>query len=172
MIQIQRPPSIVSLKRVFSRALLVFVQALVFSTLSQAQATQVAPPDLLSSSALPLDLIESLTDDSDAAKCWHDELDGKNFDWNKDPATPVVKYQYRFRNRCQKAITCTLVIASGTKLRDPATAKGSWRPYRADRRSFTVKSGDAVTILGSLPWTNTPLRMPFVRDSDMPCWFN
>jgi hypothetical protein len=103
---------------------------------SHVQASQTAaPPDLLDSQAYPEDLVKDLPDDDAAGDCWKDELNGNNLDWNKDATTPFVKYQYRFRNTCQKPITCTLIIASGTKLRDPNAAKGI--PLRPQKEMLT-----------------------------------
>jgi hypothetical protein len=83
----------------------------------------------------------------------------------------MVKYKHHYRNTCKKNLNCVVVIASGTRLRDPKAPKRLWRPYRADRRSFAIGPGESVSIDGTLPWTSTELREPAIRDSDIVCWF-
>lgn len=153
-----------------------FLGLLAFLTMSLAQQpaqtpTQSPPPDLFSSVALPADLISGLTDDPSTDDCWTDELDGSNFVWDKSAEHPFVSYAYRFRNKCARRITCTLIVASGTVLRDKDQKKGSWRPLFADRRSFSVDPGSATEVKGTLKWGATELRMPEIDDSNMPCWF-
>ena len=130
-----------------------------------------APPDLLASKAYPEDLVKGLPNDKAAGDCWKDEADGRNYTWNKNGNPPIVQYVYKFRNTCKQTLTCTLVVASGTKLRDKEKSAGSWRPYKADRRSFTIKPGDVATITGTLEWLATQDRMPSMNDDQMPCWF-
>jgi hypothetical protein len=96
-----------------------------------------APPDVTASQAYPEDLVKGLSDDSAAQQCWNDEVDGSSYDWNKSGNPAIFKYTYKFRDTCNHPITCTLVIASGTILRDKATRHGSWRRYKSDRKSFT-----------------------------------
>lgn len=144
---------------------------LALPAIPQTTPKQVPPSDLFASTSYPDDLVSDLQADDGTDDCWVDELDGKNFDWDKSPDHPYVKYSYRFRNTCKKTMTCTLVVASGNVLRDPTQRKGSWKPFLADRRSFTVKPGEAAEISGTLKWAATDLRMPSIRDSTMPCWF-
>lgn len=152
-----------------SKATLIALTIL-FAIAAAAQSSS-APPDVMASQAYPEDLVKGLSDDSAAQKCWNDEVDGSNYDWNKGGNPAIVKYTYKFRNTCKRPITCTLVIASGTILRDKATRQGSWRPYKADRKSFTLKPGDLITISGTLDWLATETRMPSMHDDNMPCRF-
>ena len=143
----------------------------VFIAMIAVAQSSSPPPDVTASQAYPEDLVKGLSDDSAAQKCWNDEVDGSNYDWNKSGNPAIVKYTYKFRNTCNRPIACTLVIASGTVLRDKAARHGSWRPYKADRKSFTIKPGEVVTIAGTLEWTATETRMPSMNDDNMPCRF-